>query len=404
LPRFLISPFNKEERGTLVRYFVRVTLGLEALAWQEIERLGATLLDYGHRRVDFTYDGPPAPLLALKSVDDIYIFIAELYGVDRTRASLRVFRQLKNTNFNPALEVVAATRDIPDTPTYTVTASHLGKRNYSRYEVEDAIQIALSEKLPWEFVPTVMAAETPHDIGLRVLIEEDWALVGLRLTPTPLHRRPYKTSSTPGSLKAPVAYALCLLAELQPADNLFDPACGAGTVLIEARTFIHEGILTGIDILPDAITAASQNSTAAGLPTEAIMQPAPPAEPEVLQIAERVNQQEAGTLLFFEGDSRTAVLPTGKFQKVITNLPWGKQVERNGELDRIYADILKVIENALDDTGRAIILTDQIELMEEGLAECPTLTVDSTFQISLFGSHPTVHILHKNTETTALDE
>jgi tRNA (guanine6-N2)-methyltransferase len=374
-----------------MRYFARVTAGLEPLAWREIEQLGeATLLGFGHRRIDFIYEGPPATLLTLKSVDDVYLFITRIYGVVRTRAALTAFQELQDINFASALAHIATIRPITNPPTYGITASHLGKRNYSRYDVEDAIQFALSQRLPWHFIPNRPDEEPLHDIELRVLIEEDWALVGIRLSDIPLHRRPYKIASQPGSLKAPVAYCLCMLADLKPTDTLLDPTCGVGTILIEASTLMTQGKLIGIDIDTHAITAAHRNSEAAGLYTE-ILTPN-----SHLPLEAAAPQQAPGTILLVEGNVRTVQLPPSSVQAVVANLPWGKQVASDSHLSALYAGVLALIEKSLDATGRAVILTDQVDTLHAALQQHPSLTLTSTMQISLFGSHPTIHLIHKH--------
>ena len=126
------------------QFFARVSAGLEPIAWADIERqAGARLRGFGHRRVDFTYDGPPAGLLQLRAVDDVYVLVARLQGLDHTRASMgRLSRKLAQVDFGPALAALAAVRDLPEYPKYRVTASHLGRRNYSRYDVEGAVEQA----------------------------------------------------------------------------------------------------------------------------------------------------------------------------------------------------------------------------------------------------------------------
>ena len=134
------------------RYFARVTSGLEQLAWHDIERrCNARLIGFGHRRIDFVYAGTPAALLDLRSVDDIYVYAARLTGFDRTRASLAwLTEQMVPMDLLPALEICAAVRPIGTAPTYRVTASHLGRRNYSRYDIEGAQRACLS--LEWHDV------------------------------------------------------------------------------------------------------------------------------------------------------------------------------------------------------------------------------------------------------------
>jgi len=207
-------------------YFARVSAGLEQLAWGDIERhTGARLLGLGHRRVDFACAAAPAGLLALRAVDDVYVRVARLRGLDHTRASLgRLTRKLGEVDFDPALALIAQVRTLPEYPMYRVTASHLGRRNYSRYDIEGAVEQALTLRLPWRFV--LNAADEPMpDLDLRVLLEDDWALLGLRLGAAPLHRRDYKVAERPGALKPPVAYCLALLAGCAPGQVLLNPAC-----------------------------------------------------------------------------------------------------------------------------------------------------------------------------------
>jgi tRNA (guanine6-N2)-methyltransferase len=372
-----------------MQYFARVTAGLETVAWREMEQMaGVHLIGFGHRRIDFTYEGPPTVLLGLKSVDDVYLFITQLDGLDRTRASLRMFQELKEIDFTPAVAILSAIREMAIPPTYGITASHLGKRNYSRYDVEDATQVALSEHLPWQFIPNRPGEEAIRDIEFRILIEEEWALVGVRLNDIPLHRRPYKVASRPGSLKAPVAYCLAMLAGLKPADVLLDPTCGAGTILIEAANFIKDGGLIGIDIEPDSIQATRHNGEAAGLAVEVILNTQNPLTDEVVR-------KGFGTIVLIQRDINEVSLPAGTVQAVITNLPWGKQVEPDTDLFPLYAGVVNRIDQVLDSTGRAVILTDRTETLTAALQSYPHLTVVSTFQISLFGSHPTIHLIYK---------
>src|SRR5262245_49524052 len=111
-----------------MRYFGRVTGGLEQVAWREIEqRTEAALLGFGHRRVDFSCAAPPADLLALRSVDDIYVFVTRLPGLDHTRASLAAFERLRAIDFTSPLKSISAVRSLGEPLTYAVTASFLGK-------------------------------------------------------------------------------------------------------------------------------------------------------------------------------------------------------------------------------------------------------------------------------------
>ena len=79
---------------------------------------------------------------------------------------------------------------------------------------------------------------------------------------------------------------------------------------------------------------------------------------------------------------------------VLSNLPWGKQVTAETDLAPLYRGILTTIERVLASGGRAVLLTDQAELMLAALEACPALDLASAVQISLYGRHPTIYVLY----------
>jgi len=382
------------------QYFARVTAGLEQVAWQDIvRRLDVQLDGFGHRRVDFRYGGPPAPLLDLRCVDDVYVFVARLAGLDHTRASLaRLTGKLAQADFGPALAAVGVARALPDRPSYRVTASHLGRRNYSRYDVEGAVEAALAGRLPWKFVPNDPEEDEP-DLDVRVLLEDDWALVGLRLGATPLHRRSYKIASGPGSLKAPVAYCLCLLAGLASGDVALDPACGAGTILAEAAALAIDGVIVGGDLDPAALALARTNLEALGLAPRVVADPPRDLEAAVRGALEATPAKAGATaverpiVLLYQGDAAELPLPARTVRAVVSNLPWGQQVAVESDIAALYSGVLRSIARALAPGARAVLLTDHADGMSVALAACPELRLDSSLQISLFGRHPTIFVL-----------
>jgi tRNA (guanine6-N2)-methyltransferase len=364
-------------------YFARVSAGLEQIAWQDIERrFAAEFVGFGHRRIDFGYAGAPAALLDLRSVDDVYVFAARLTRLDHTRVSLdRLTQKIALVDFEPVLAVVAAARALPDYPKYRVTASHLGKRNYSRYDVEAAVERALTPRLPWRFVLNE-ADEPEPDLDLRVLLEDDWALLGLRLGAAPLHRRAYKIASRTGSLKAPVAYCLGLLAGLASGQVLLDPACGAGTILAEALSLAPGGVLIGGDVEQAVLDLAEINLRAAAAPVR-LIDAATTLDP----------RPEPPGVLLYQGDARAIPLVAASVDAVVSNLPWGQQVSVETDMAQLYAAILSAIVRVLLPGGRAVLLTDQSKAMQVALAMDPALHLVSSIPISLFGRHPMICVM-----------
>jgi 23S rRNA G2445 N2-methylase RlmL len=382
------------------QYFARVTAGLEHVAWRDIERrIEARLIGFGHRRIDFAYAGPPAALLELRSVDDVHVYVARLGGLDHTRASLgRITQKIGQLDFAAALATCASIRPIGGSPTYRVTASHLGRRNYSRYDVEGAVDATLAKTVPWRFVPNDPEEDEP-DLDLRVLLEADWALIGLRLGRMPLHRRAYKVASRPGSLKPPVAYCLCLLAELAPGDVLLDPACGAGTILVEASALVHSGLILGGDIDESALVVAKANLEAVGLRASVValnqIDELRSTRLSALETAPPLHGTHQPIVALYQGDATDLPLPDRIVDALVTNLPWGQQVSAGNDLAELYLGMLRTSGRVLAARGRAVLLTDQSEQLLAALAECPALRLSSSLQISLYGRHPTIYVLEQ---------
>jgi hypothetical protein len=220
----------------------RAVHGIEWIARDEIRaRLGVEATA-GHRELRFR--APLcAALLELGTVDDVFLVLAEIDGVARTREALRRLSALELD-----LDTACALLGREGARTFDVTASFLGRRNYTRYELEAALTAA-----GWRRVQRRGA------LSLRIHVAGDVATVGVRVAARPLHRRPYRIATVRGSLHPPLARALALLG----GGSFLDPFCGAGTIVVE-------GALAGLpaegsDLDRDAVRAAGLNAAAAGV-------------------------------------------------------------------------------------------------------------------------------------------
>ena len=219
-----------------VSVLARTLRGIEWIARDEVRtRLGVERIELGHRELRFTLPELGPEVLELGTVDDVFVVLAEVDGVSRRRESLR--------------RLASLSLDLRNETTFDVTASFLGKRNYSRFELEDALAGSLG------------ATRVQRDgaVSLRIHVVGDVATVAARLADRPLHRRPYRSATVRGSLHPPLARALALLA----GESFVDPFCGAGTLPIEGA---FAGLRAcGSDKDPRAVEAARRNARAAGL-------------------------------------------------------------------------------------------------------------------------------------------
>ena len=244
----------------------RTLRGIEWIAAAEIRTtLGVTDISHGHRELRFPLPQLTPDLLALGTVDDVFLIAAVVDGIGRTRDGLaRLAAAAKTIDLDALAEVVSSVRQVPDR-SFDVVGSFLGRRNFSRYEMEDAFGAALAATGGWAYRSRSAGAPARGSLSVRVHLEGGRATVATRIAFAPLHRRRYRTASRPGSPHPPFARALALLAGIRHGARLVDPFCGAGTIPIEAKLACQSIRAAGSDLDAGALRVARRNAKAAAV-------------------------------------------------------------------------------------------------------------------------------------------
>lgn len=332
----------------MIQVFVLTTRGLEAVSASEMAVLpGVQVQQVAYRRITAACQAV-APLLTLRTVDDVFLDCGAWSGLARQRDALsRLRQQAARLDLRPALKVCAALRPFSSTPCFSLTVNFVGKRNYTGDEIKQVCAMAISARHGWSYTPDDDAA----DLNVRVFIEHESAWVGVRLGARPLHRRPYKSDHVLGSLKPPVAAAMLRLAGVAPDTRLLDPCCGAGTLLIEAA---QAGVMVfGGDISSEVLCAARANGIAAGVP-----------------------------LRLRRWDARRLPLADGAADYVVSNPPWGRAVAAGMDIGAFYRQFCAEACRVLAPGGRVALLTSLPQV------DFPGLRLDTALEISLFGQTP----------------
>lgn len=333
--------------------FALTTRGLEAVSAAEIAALpGVTVRETAYRRVAAAAPAL-APLLGLRTVDDVYLDLGTWAGLGHTRDTLAVIQwYAAQIDLGGLAELLTPLRPLPAEPLFSVTASFVGKRNYSTEEIKRNVAAAISAQYGLHYT----ADDRLADLNLRVFIEHELAYVGLRLAKSPLHERGYKVVERAGALKPSVAAAMLRLAGVQPGARLLDPCCGSGTIVIEAA--LAGCAAQGGDSDPEAVAAARANAQAAGraVPLEV-------------------------------WDAQALPLAGHSCDAVVTNLPWGRQVVVDEAIERLYAGVCAESERVLRPGGQIVVLTSLPDRLR-----FPTLRLVRTLEISLFGQTPSICI------------
>jgi tRNA (guanine6-N2)-methyltransferase len=299
-------------------YVARTVRGIEHVVAAEItDRNFGAVETVRHREVWF-HGYPDA--VRLRAADDLIRVVTVVDDITHTKAALTTLADAAASVLLPDKEV-------------DVTASFLGRRNYNRYDVEDAVGKALTAR----YHPRRNGQHRPRCGGtVRITIEGTRAMIGVRVTDRPLHQRDYRTVSRPGATHPPLAAAMCRLAG--DVRTLLDPCCGVGTIPMEARA-LGVPLVVGSDLLP-----------------------------------------QAG---FVVADAGRLPLRDGSVTAVVTDPPWGGQVPAVGLMGRFWAEVRRVLRPG----GRVVVLAP------DGFVDRSGLRTLSVTPVRVHGAQPSIVVL-----------
>jgi len=342
--------------------FARTIRGIESIAAGEIEqRCGARITETRHREIRFEVDALKPGLLELGSVDDGFLTCGIINEVDHTRAALSdLAKRSSQIDFAETIAPLRHIRKFPDKPNFDVVASFLGRRNYNRFEIEDTVAEVIRNQTRWRYTPQREQKSDRLDCSFRIHLSDQEAIMGVRLSGAPLHRRTYKIESRTGTLHPPLAFAMAMLANVAENQKLLDPFCGVGTILIEALRLEPRLCAAGVDIDSESIRKA-------------------------ISIAETANKD----IRFIVGDAGQLPFADGEIDRIISNPPWGRAVGVRGSAKHSFFEELKRVSGA----GVRIVLLMDAADEHQSVVERSGFKVQQRTPVSLFGSWPEILVL-----------
>jgi len=346
-----------------MEYFSTTTRGLEEFSKNEIIFIlvNSKIKNISYRKVIFSFDGDLKEIFKLSSVEDVFCLLGEIHNVGHTKDSLNILTdRICELDFKKHLNIISKIRKTKVNE-FSISSSSVGKRNYSYVEVKENLSKKLKNKLELKY------KDEKHDIfDIRIFIEHNKALVGVRLNDKPLHRRSYKIKTSKATLQADVAYVMSILAEINKDDIILDPMCGSGTILIESSIFKPKNILGG-DINNETVSIAQKNIE--------FFNP-------LLDI--KVKEWDARKLPFKENS----------INKIICNLPFGKQIEV-GLINDFYLKTIEEFLRVIKINGKIILLTSNFEELNNIIKQ-KKLNIKSKHEISLNGKIACIYVIQKN--------
>jgi tRNA (guanine6-N2)-methyltransferase len=322
------------------RLTARCVRGLEWILAAEVAGVAdgaAREITFGERQVSFETHEIDAGWLDLRTADDVLLDLGTLHGIDHTRAAVaELSRQLARVDFGAGLGLVQRARgdegdDLGALP-FDVVVSLLGRRNYNRFMVEDAAGEVVAKAVGARYAsrnPSAGFGRAPEaaqaEFTVRLSLTGDTVDVALRLSRKPLHRRPWKLDTGPGTLHPPLAAALARIGGQGPLDTALDPFCGDGTVAIETAHAFPGARIVAADLDPERLANARSNTTRA-----------------------RVSSRTR----FILADAGRPAWADGRFDLLVTNPPWNRAVGAAGTLADTLDPFWRAIPGALAAHGR----------------------------------------------------
>lgn len=344
----------------------RCIRGIEWIVAAEIEtRLSPGTVVLGHREIRFTAVAPSVEALQLSTADDVFLVVGDAENIDHTRASLARLRPIAHElPWATALSHLRTLRPDADWPAFTISASALGKRNFSRYDVEDHVAEGAAAALGLPYRPTRSPVRDGPELAVRVHLVDTRATFAVRVFDAPLHRRAYKQRSCVGTLHPPLAAAMAMLAGLRPGARVLDPFAGVGTVAIETRLLQPLAQIFGADIDGARLRDAGENARHAGVDVALV-----------------------------RADGAHFPWVGGAFDRVVSNVPWQRAVPLRGCLTRSPGARDREIARVLDHAGRAVLLVHPDDPIGRRMGGRSPLRLLHRSWLSVFGQHPRLCVL-----------
>lgn len=205
------------------QYFATVARGLETIAAQELEQLGAHQVHPTFTGVEF--QGDRALLYRVNLWARLPFRILQVLHTCPSRTAQDLYDGVQSIDWSAYLQ-----------PHQTLAVNATGKNRQLNHTHFTALQVKnaiVDQQRDRSGQRSSVNPQNP-DVQINVHIEDDQAVISLDSSGTSLHRRGYRPAMSAAPLKETLAAALIAMSDWQPEQPFLDPLCGSGTLPLEA--------------------------------------------------------------------------------------------------------------------------------------------------------------------------
>lgn len=223
--------------------------------------------------------------------------------------------------------------------------------------------VAIREELVVTIATATGWQHQPGNWALNLVSDDDgWAA---QIGPLHWSRRNGRLERLPWSTPAALADVLVRMAKIRTGHRVLDPCCGSGTLLVAAG-LAGASTLWGVDRDPEAVAVANRNLGTLRL---------------------------AATITVGDAEELASMSFGGQFDRVIGNLPFGKQVGSHRDNERLYPALLAGIAEQLAPDGRAVLLTEDKRLFTDSVQRTRGLKIIKQTGFRYGGATPTGYVI-----------
>jgi len=352
-------------------YLAHTMPGLEQVSWLEIRRRLARAHLEGYKTVRdrngmvlFRYGGDPDDLLSLRTAEDVFLVVERVPDVAWGYEGFsQIYEALLRSRFLSHSLPGQRSRSRRGRPTFRVVTRMVGRSQpYRRKDLQQSIEKALAKGSGGRW----RAVAEDGDLEIWASLIGRDLICALRLSDASMRHRSYKTAHIEASLRPSVAAAMVWLTVPQEEDVFLDPMCGAGTLLVERGTIARHRLLLGVDHASESLEAAAANIGPRHKPRQLVC-----------------------------GDARRLPFGSESVTKIATNLPFGRRVgTRRGNVT-LYRDAVREMNRVLVDGGPMVLLSSEVELVEESVGQVQGLELARTYDVQLLGLSARIFVVEK---------
>lgn len=267
----------------------------------------------------------------------------------------------------------------PEGTRFRVTGTREGEHPFTSVELASAAGAGIRDRIDR---PVRMRG---YDVDVHVHLRGTTCQISVRHTREPLSRWLHRPYTPRVSLHPGLAWALLRLASRggkprgygssggEAPGAILDPFCGAGTILLVAGELWPNTRLCGSDISPPKVAGARENLDAHGLLDRADLR---------------------------QGDARqlTELWAGHRFDAVVTNPPFGKQLGADTNFDRLYWRLLSGLVPLTPPGTPVLVLVHKRGPFKRALREVGAYELVHARVVDMGGVFPVIYLLRRTSE------